>query len=410
MSMFQANKPKSAGKIMIPPSQKLEDAVLRTLAHAAKMVGATLGPGGKQVLIERPDIGMKPIITKDGVTVMKNLGYHDATSQLILEAARDAALRTASEAGDGTTTATILSSSIADATAEVVRKNKKFSPQKIVREMEKLIPFISDIIVANKLEINDENYIDVLTKVATLSANGDYDLAKTIMDAFEMVGEEGNLTIVELQGPSRYEIERLNGYTIDQGYEESCRNFANGFINDKSGTLVVMNNPVFVLYDGVLNDLMCAYETFNRLNSYFEASGKADRNVVLIAHGFSDTVIGELHVNWNFEKNQIKVLPLLTPQTAIMNWRTHFLYDLQAYTGSPVFNPIDRPLTDLDPESLTKTNRTKYFEAGRFRTTVVATEDPEAIEMRVEELKLQQWFRNLLKFSLSWHGLKLFLI
>ncbi len=390
MGLFQTSKPKSAGKIMIPPSQRLEDAVLRTLEHAARMVGATLGPGGKQVLIERPDVGMKPIITKDGVTVIKNLGYHDATSQLILEAARDAALRTASEAGDGTTTATILSSSIANATAEVVRMNKKFSPQKIVREMEKLVPIISDIITSHKLQVNPDNYLEVLTKVATLSANGDADLAKAVIDAFEMVGEEGNLTIVELNGPSRYEIERLNGYTIDQGYEESCRNFANGFINDKSGTLVVLNNPVFVLYDGVLNDLSCAYETFNKINSYFESANRADRNVVLLAHGFSDTVIGELHVNWTASASQIKVFPLLTPQTAIMNWRTHFLYDLQAYTGSPVFNPIDRPLADLDPAELAKNSRAKYFEAGRFRTTVVATEDAGAIEMRVEELKLQR--------------------
>lgn len=101
MGLFQTNKPKSAAKIMLPASLKLETTVLETLAHIAQMVGATLGPGGKQVLIERPEINMKPAMTKDGVSVFKSLGYQDATRQLILETARDAAVRTASEAGDG---------------------------------------------------------------------------------------------------------------------------------------------------------------------------------------------------------------------------------------------------------------------------------------------------------------------
>ena len=717
MSLFQTNKPKSAGKIMIPPSERLDDAVLKTLEHTARMVGATLGPGGKQVLIERPEVGMRPIISKDGVTVIKSLGYHDAISQLILEAARDAALRTASEAGDGpqplysevltptgfikmgdvkvgmelcgtngtiqkvigvfpkgekeiyeiefsdgrtveccsdhlwkvtydngteaikttatlkedyrktskgyvkykyyipntvvefhenkaempldpylvglllgdgslsgagsielslgipkkhildklvlpkgiaatttfvesrnyyrvkltgvtpdgrsmnnivqslgllgshsstkfipksylyasrqtrerllqgmvdtdghintrgrfeystvsdelcgdflslvqslgiatyhglldrkpnssysensihritelkgykygtkivkitptgrrtpmqcikvsntdnlyitdnfivthnTTTATILSSSIANATAEVVRANRKFSPQKIVREMEKLVPIIETFLQTHKLPVTEDNYQEVLTKVASLSANGDVELAKVVMEAFDLVGEEGNLTIVEATGQSKYEIERLNGYTIEQGYEESCRNFANGFINDKSGTLVTMTNPLFVLYDGVLNDLNGVYSVFNLVNQYFDEVHRADRNVVIVAHGFSETVIGELHVNWTSVQSQIKVFPMLTPQMAIMNWRTHFLYDLQAYTGSPVFNPIDRPMADLVPADLARVNRVTYFEVGRFRSTVVATEDMSAIEMRVEELKLQQ--------------------
>lgn len=390
MSLFQTNKPKSAAKVMVPSSQNLEDEVLKTLNHIAKMVGATLGPGGKQVLIERQEIGMKPIMTKDGVTVFKNLGYDSAVKQLILESARDAAIRTAAEAGDGTTTATILSSSIANSTANVVRSNNRISPQKIVREMQNLVPKISEKINSYKISINSDNYEEILLRVALLSANSDLDLAKKVIDAMDLVGEEGNMTIVEQQGPSRYEIERINGYTIDRGYEESCRNFSNGFINDKTGTMVTLDNPVFLLFDGVINDMMQVFDALTKLGNYFQQTNRHDRGVVLVAHGFSDSFIGDMHVNWNHPQSLVKVFPVISQQNAIKNSPTHFLYDLQAYTGSPVFNPIDRPIADIDEALLVNNNRVTKFEAGRFRSTVIAKEDPDAILIRVEELKLQK--------------------
>lgn len=390
MSLFQTNKPKSAAKVMVPSSQDLENEVLRTLAHIAQMVGATLGPGGKQVLIERQEIGMKPIMTKDGVTVFKNLGYESAVKQLILESARDAAVRTAAEAGDGTTTATILSSSIANATAAVVRANNRLSPQKIVREMQNLVSILSEKINSYKISIDSENYEQVLLRVAELSANSDSELAKKVLEAMDLVGEEGNMTIIEQQGPSKYEIERLNGYTIERGYEESCRNFANGFINDKTGTSVLLDNPVFLLFDGVINDMMQIFDALTKLGNHFRQTSRHDNGVVLVAHGFSDSVIGDLHVNWNHPHSLVKVFPVLSQQNAIKNSATQFLYDLQAYVGSPVFNPIDRPIVDLDEISIIENNRAIKFEGGRFRSTVIAKEDQEAISLRVEELKLQK--------------------
>lgn len=388
MSLFQVTKPKSAAKIMMTPGDKLEDEVLDTLRHMADQVGATLGPGGKQVLIERPEMNMKPIITKDGVTVAKSLGYDSAIKQLILESARDAALRTASEAGDGTTTATILSSSIAESVSEVVKKNPKLSPQRIVREMQALVPTIIQKVNSYKIDVNSENYDKVLLRVATLSANGDADLAKAVLEAFDLVSEDGNMTIIEAQGESKYKVERISGYTIDQGYEESCRMFGSGFINDKSGTQVVLNKPVFLLYDGIMNDISQVLESLTKLGNYFTSTRAQDRGVVLVAHGFSDIVLGDLHLNWNHLESTVKVVPLLTPtDVAIQNWRSQFLRDLQAYTGSPVFNPVDKPITEMDPESMVKNNRVKNIEIGRFRTSVMSEEDDEAINLRVDELK-----------------------
>src|SRR5258706_16073403 len=105
-------KAKSVGKEVRPRGPGLEKLVLRTMGLIPAVGGGPLGPGGQPVLIERQEDDMPPIVTKDGVTVFRHLGFDDSTAEVILEAARDAAVRTASEAGDGTTTATILAESI----------------------------------------------------------------------------------------------------------------------------------------------------------------------------------------------------------------------------------------------------------------------------------------------------------
>lgn len=392
MALFQVNKPKSASKIMIPSSESLTKMTVDTLDHMADMAGTTLGPGGKQVLIERPEMNMKPIVTKDGVTVIKSLGFEHPVRQLILEAARDAAIRTATEAGDGTTTATVLSSAIVRETIEVVKNNPKISPQQIVREMQRIVPEIVKKIDSYRIDVTGDNYESTLLKVATLSANGDSDLAQKVVDGLNMVGDEGDMTIVEINGggDSRYVLERINGYTVDRGYEESARNLAQGFINDRSGTMVVLERPMFVLYDGVINDFGQVFDALTKLNDALQKKGVQDRSVVLVAHGFSDIMLGDLHTNWNHPKAAIKIFPLATPQRAILNWQTNFLYDLQAYTGTPVFNPADRPIIDMDPEAMINSNRVKRFECSRFKAMVFADEDADATAIRVEELKEQR--------------------
>jgi len=392
MSLFQTKKPKSAAKIMLPASERLTAETLNTLKHISQMVSQTLGPGGKQVLIERPEVGMKPIATKDGVTVFKHLGYESAIQQVILEAARDAAIRTANDAGDGTTTATILSYAIAELTAEVLKNNDKISPQSLIRAMQSLIPSITKFIESHRIDVNADNYEEVLRIVGTISANGDVDLANKILEAIDQIGEEGSLTIAEINmgGTSRYEVERLNGYTLEKGYEESCRNFATGFLNDKSGSKVVLEKPVFILYDGVINDISQVADGLIKLTEYMVQSNVPNKNAVIVAHGFSDSVVGDLHVNWNHPKAQLKIFPLLTPSDIIRNYGTHILYDLQAYVGVPVFNPIDRPFTDIDPKQLCDLNRATKFECERYKSLIYVNEDPDAIALRVEELKLQK--------------------
>lgn len=393
MGLFQVNKAKSASKIMIPNNDLLSDKVVSTLTHMAEMVGVTLGPGGRQVLLERSELNLPPIITKDGVTVIKHLGYDDSVRQLILESARDAALRTASEAGDGTTTATVLSAAIVRLTNEAVRHCKQngtqISPQQIVREMQEIVSVVHNIIHSEYvMPVEGENYAEILQRVSELSANGDKQIASVITEAFDMVGAEGNMTIVETTGPSGYKIERINGYTIDIGYEDTLKKFANGFINDRTGTMVGMNNPVVILFDGVINDIMVVHEALSKIDEYFHYKQIKDRNVLLVAHGFSDSVLGDFHTNW-VHPDTINVLPLLTPQRPMANWRTQFLYDLQAYTGAPVFNIVDKPLSSMNVEKLVDHNLVRNIECSRYRTSIISDEDELLLEGRVHQLKEQ---------------------
>jgi len=270
----------------------------------------------------------------------------------------------------------------------MVSQNPKISPQSIVRELQGLVPFLKKEVYGYKIDATGEDFEDILSRVATVSANQDEELADIILDAFDTVGEEGNLTIVEAEGPSKYVVEKITGYTVDTGYEESCKKFASQFINDRSGTLVGLEHPVFILYDGIIQDISQVLDELNKLFEHFQTTNTTNKNVVLVAHGFADTILGDLHINWN-TPNMMKVYPLLTPQRAIMNWRSQFLKDLQAYIGAPIFNPLDAPFSGVDPELLVKNNLVTAFEASRFRSSIISKEDSELIDERVEELKLQ---------------------
>jgi chaperonin GroEL len=373
MSLFQTQKPKSAGK------------VTSTLEHIAMMTGATLGPGGRQVLIERAEMNMKPIITKDGVTVVKNLGYDNPVRQLILESVRDAALRTASEAGDGTTSATILAHAITKLTTETVVKNKnlKISPQRIVREIQALVPILLAAVRKMAYKVDDDNFEDLLKKVASLSANGDEPMAEAIVEAFNLVGDEGNLIILDADGESNYSVEKIKGYTIDIGYEDVLKNFSQGFFNDKTGTMILADKPVFVLYDGYINDTYQILDGLNAINGVVTA----ETVLVLVAHGFSDAFLGDMLTNWTDGRTKLKVLPIRTPQSAIKNSGTQFLYDLQSYVGTDVYNPTNKTINKLDPQALLSSNRALKFEYNRFRSSIIADEDQYLIEARVDQLK-----------------------
>lgn len=379
-------KAKSAPKIFEIDSKTLKDTVLKTMHRVAEAVGRTMGPGGRNILIESDYPGIPNKNTKDGVTVFKSLGAVNAYEHLIIEQARDVAQRTASEAGDGTTTATVLSYAIIQNLFDFCEKNPKYSPQKAARRISKvtrevLIPYIR----SRSIQVTEDNQ-QLLKMVAKVSANGDEDMAAAVIKAFEEIGygDASHVTIRELSGPQGYKVERIDGFPIPIGYEESIGKFHTAFVNDQANQRCYLEKPLFILFDGQVNDLIMFHDLLDVLGKKYVEEGDTDyKNIVIFAHGFSDNVLTQLAFNFA-NPNTLNVLPVVTPMTQFINSQLHFLHDLAAFTGARVFGLKDQinkaTLEDLGAGM-------QSIECYRFRSTVVGDPDPTNVEVRAEDLK-----------------------
>lgn len=379
-------KAKSAPKIFEINPDKLRNKVLSTMHRISEAVGSTMGPGGRNVLIESDFPGIPNKNTKDGVTVFRSLGAIDPYEHLIIEQARDVAQRTATEAGDGTTTATVLAYNIISNLFEFCEKNKKYSPQKAARRIakitrERLVPYIKERSIPCGID-NQE----MLRMVATVSANGDKDMADAVIKAFEEIGygDASHVTIRELSGPQGYKVERIDGFPIPVGYEDSIGKFHTAFINDQANQRCFLEKPLFILYDGQINDLINFQDLLEGLSKKYAEEGSSDyKNVVIFAHGFSESVLNTLAFNFS-NPLTINIIPVITPMAQFINSQLQFLHDLAAFTGAKVFGMKDQ-INNAVIEDLG--GGMESFECGRFRSTVVGDPDPTNVEVRAEELR-----------------------
>lgn len=286
-----------------------------------------------------------------------------------------------------TTTATILSGSLIKSLFSFCSNNKSYSPQKAMRIIQKcvkeeLLPFIE----SKSIKIGQENK-GLLEKVATISANGDTEMAKAVIEAYETVGygAGSHITIQELSGPQKYEVELIEGFPIPMGYEDSCGKFHTSFINDQANQRCLLTKPLFLLYDGTVSDLVMFQSVFEQLDKEYQSGNSDFKNIVLVAHGFSESVLTMLAVNFK-EPTTLNILPLVTPMTSQVNSRYHFLYDFAAFTGAKVFDMTNHP-SDAKPKDFGYGN--ELFECYRFRSTLVGDPDPVNVEVRAEEIKGQ---------------------
>lgn len=383
-----ARKVKTQTKIFTSDLDFLEKKIVATMDKIAGIVGASLGPNGRNILIESelPEIPNKN--TKDGVSIFRALGANDPFEHLIIEQTRDAAIRTVNEAGDGTTTATVISSALIKNLFNFCSENRKYSPQRVTRIIDKLvkeqiIPNINESSIKIK-SIKDRH---LLEKVATISVNGDSEMSKSVMQAFELTGfsSASHVTIQELSGPSGYEVKLIEGFPINKGYEESIGKFHAAFINDQANQRCILEKPLFILFDGNITDVLQIGEILQSIGERY-VSGEMDyKNVVIMAHSFSDSVVTWLAFNFP-NPNTINVVPLTTPIDGIANAQLHFLMDVSAFTGAKVFD-MHNPLVDASPDDFG--NNVEKIEIYRFRTTIVGEPDELNIQSRADEIRKQ---------------------
>ena len=360
---------KSKAKDIIADKERLNEIVASSIRDMATIVGSTLGPGGRAVLIERD--GQPPLATKDGVTVAKSLGVDKAEYNIIVEAAKEICINTAKDAGDGTTTAIVLANAITQHGQDFVKGNKKYNPQRIVNELEELYDdVIVPLIKRRAVQVKDE---DSLKNVATISANGDSRIANVVVNAVMSAGDDGHIIIEEAQG-DEMRVETIDGYVVTSGLKEIGQ-LGPMFINDRTNQQCKMDNGYVFLYNGTINDL----KSLAFVQEAIEGTELYGSPLMIIAHDFSDTVLDKLVKNI---KGGITICPVKTPRSGLPNSRTVFLEDMAAYTGAKVFDPSN--VEDIEAEDFGKFT---FAKSNTYETFIMADPDSDTLEQRISELK-----------------------
>lgn len=244
---------------------------LNKLADAVKV---TLGPAGRNVLLQKGT--GSPHITKDGVSVAKEIHLEDAFENMGAQLVKEVSQKTADAAGDGTTTATVLAQAIAKKGFEFV--NDGTNPIYLKRGMDKAVE-----VVVSELEKQAVNVGDKVEQIATISANGDEKIGKLIAEAFDKVGKDGVITVEESKGIDTY-MEVVDGMQFDKGY------LSTHFATNHEKMTAVLENPYILLYDGRISNM-------NDILSLLEGVAQSSKPLLIIADDVEGEVLGTLVVN-----------------------------------------------------------------------------------------------------------------
>jgi chaperonin GroEL len=389
--LMDYQKVKSPPKRVMTPKHGLERVMLDTVDVISDVVGSTLGPGGRPVLLERHEYDSPTFVTKDGVTVFKALGFQDPVAHAIMETMRDSAARTAVEAGDGTTTAAVVGSELVKALSQYCKNHPTVSPQKAVRELNRLFSQAIEPALAKAAtypKLDEEGGKEVLKAVAKVSGNGDEELAKAVMECYEITGDAGHVSIHELSGSSHYEVEALDGFPITGGYEDFCRMFYPKFINEQTRQMAVLERPVFILYHGEITEPITLKEPLEMVGREMalKVTGQSEydhSNVVVVATGFSEKVLGMFAINFA-DGLMVCPFPVAIPKNPFSNGQKQWLDDLAAVTGATVFDPLNKPLETATLEDYGP--GVDRFEASRWKSMIFGRPDPDAVISRVADL------------------------
>ncbi len=374
-------QPKQKAKHITPKGAELEKIVKDTLSALDKIVGATLGPGGNPILIER--VGLSPLITKDGVTVADSVAFEDATQYVIAEAAKEACQKTNKEAGDGTTTAIVLANALIQEGIKYLHNNTSKSPQELCREFEKTVKIITQKLKDTATQITEKD----LYKVAMVSANFDKDIADAVVKAVMMVGDDGTI-ITEDGGGYQTIVKETDGFPVNRGLSVFGAP-QELFINNPQDQECVYENPYVLLYDG---DLLSPPEVGRFLSVCFEKMRQENniRPVVVVAHKFSPQVLKMFAQN--VQMNTALICPLETSATAQPNSRHHLLHDLAAFIDATVLDPITKTFN----AALKAQNPLMFLGScgktriGRYKSIFLDGNNSDKVEERIEILKKQK--------------------
>jgi len=330
------------------------------LANAVKV---TLGPKGRNVVLERSFGG--PMVTKDGVTVAKEIELKDKLQNMGAQMVKEVASKTADDAGDGTTTATVLAQSI-------VREGMKFvvaghNPMDLKRGIDKAV-------TAALAEISKLSKPCTTTKeiaqVGSISANSDTSIGDRIAEAMERVGKEGVITVED--GKSlEDELEVVEGMQFDRGYLSPY------FINNPEKQVVIMENPYILLFDKKISNI-------RDLLPVLEQDAKSSRPLLIIAEDVEGEALATLVVN-NI-RGILKTCAVKAP--GFGDRRKAMLEDIAILTKGQVI--AEEVGLTLEKVTLDDLGQAKRVEIGKENTIIIdGAGDEKLIESRVKQIRAQ---------------------
>ncbi len=334
------------------------------ISKISKAVKSTLGPRGNTVIIESTEHLQGLTITKDGVTVAKSIHLDDPIENLAVRMLKQASEKTANVAGDGTTTAIVL-------TEALVKAGQKWiKPHHNIFDIINGIRYDSDVILRNIKERAVEVTDDMLDSIASISANNDNDLGKIIAEAYKKVGKDGIVTVERSQTDQTYS-EVTNGIKIDRGYTSPM------FINDQRKDECIMENVKILVCDTEINNIL---QIENILKPIINAGEK-----LLIIGNCSGNVINTLAAN--VQRNGLKFCNITPPS---FGYKTHeLMQDIAFATGAKYFS--EKTGDDLSIITMADLGHADKIMVGKSSTVIVKGGDiSEETKLRVEELKEQQ--------------------
>jgi len=296
-----------------------------------------------------------------------------------------------------TTTATVLAQAIMKNMSQFLKDNKQYSPQQAVREITAFFETVCVPYIESKaIKVNKDNYNELLLMVAKVSTNGDDVLSQTVLEAFNLVGDRGHITLAEEGGSHGFGVSKVSGYVVNKGFEESCGRFSNEFI-DQSNSKIILENPSFILVDGNVMDMAGLGRLFQLLEQEYIQNNKTSTNFVIMAHQFNNSVVAQLAKIQS--SSTFKIIPCLTPVDALANSRYDFLRDMAAFTGGKIFNSVNYPLSQGVPSDLGQTGTS--FEMARFVSVVHGAGNEATILQRVAQLQIRRDSATTSKFEKS---------
>jgi chaperonin GroEL len=331
------------------------------LANAVKV---TLGPKGRNVVIEKK-FGA-PQVTKDGVTVAKEIELKEEFENLGAQMVKEVASKTNDDAGDGTTTATVLAQAIVNVGLKNVTAGA--NPMDLKRGIDKAVIKVVEALKGMSEDIGDDN--TKIEQVASVSANNDMEIGKLISEAMDKVKKEGVITVEEAKVSETY-VEVVEGMQFDRGYISPY------FVTDTEKMEAVLENPYILLFDkkvSVMKDLL----------PILESTAQTGRPLLIVSEDVDGEALATLVVNKL--RGSLKVAAVKAP--GFGDRRKEMLEDIAILTGGTVIS--EEKGLKLENASLDMLGESEKVSVDKDNTTIVnGAGDKESINARVSQIKVQ---------------------